>query len=145
MNRAIVSGGCRARQSLYWRMLPALAALAGEVLLDLVGELGDLLPRRLDRRVHLGDGGVDLFAGALVVGVVGDEAAERPGLAGGELADGDVDVERRLLHADQVVAGEAADRHQDAEGEEHLARRQVVAERHDRGVDRPRTRARTGM
>ena len=79
--------------------------------------------------------GVGLLAGPLVVGVVGDEAAEGPGRPRGELADGDVDVERRLLDADQVVAGHAADRHEDAEDEQHLARGERAAERHAGGVD----------
>ena len=34
----MVSGGCSARQSLYWRTCQRLAAGAGEVLLDLVGD-----------------------------------------------------------------------------------------------------------
>ena len=108
-----------------------LSAGAREVLVDLLAQALDLRPPLLQIGRQLRHLRVDLADRARRVGEVGDEPAEVARLTAGDLADGDVDVERRLLHADQVMAAHPRDRHEDAEDEQHFARREVGAERHD--------------
>ncbi len=99
----------------------ALSAGAGEVLVDLGAQRFDLPPALLQVGRELGHLRIDLFDRAGRVGVVGDKAAEVTRLPRRQLRDGDVDVERGLLDADQVVPGDACDRHEHAEDEQDLS------------------------